>query len=67
MAFEKQMGQTYLNESSDSPTNLAIHHDAERGAQDEVKGEDTSDLKLDTHGLPLVPQPTSNKDDPLVG
>jgi len=24
------------------------------------------DLKLDKHGLPLLPQPTDNKDDPLV-
>jgi hypothetical protein len=26
----------------------------------------TSALKLDKHGLPLVPQPTERKDDPLV-
>lgn len=25
-----------------------------------------SDLKLDEHGLPLVPQPSDHKDDPLV-
>jgi hypothetical protein len=24
------------------------------------------DLKLDEHGLPLVPQPSDHKDDPLV-
>lgn len=27
---------------------------------------DHRELKLDKHGLPLVPQPTSRKDDPLV-
>ena len=31
-----------------------------------VKGDNTLNLKLDRHGLPLVPQPTSHKDDPLV-
>ena len=24
------------------------------------------DLKLDKHGLPLIPQPSDNEDDPLV-
>jgi hypothetical protein len=28
--------------------------------------DDTSNLRLDKHGLPLVPQPTQHKDDPLV-
>lgn len=28
--------------------------------------EPISDLKLDAHGLPLVPQPSDHKDDPLV-
>lgn len=28
--------------------------------------EPVSDLKLDAHGLPLVPQPSNHKDDPLV-
>jgi len=33
----------------------------------ELEREDgTSTLKLDKHGLPLVPQPTERKDDPLV-
>jgi hypothetical protein len=27
---------------------------------------ESSDLKLDKHGLPLIPQPTDRKDDPLV-
>jgi hypothetical protein len=27
---------------------------------------DTSSLQVDRHGLPLVPQPTRFKDDPLV-
>jgi len=32
----------------------------------EFSGRDAQDLKLDKHGLPLVPQPTAHKDDPLV-
>lgn len=32
----------------------------------EDKANDSRSLKLDKHGLPLVPQPTDNKDDPLV-
>lgn len=28
--------------------------------------DENSDLKLDRYGLPLVPQPTDRKDDPLV-
>jgi hypothetical protein len=31
-----------------------------------VKDPDSSHLKLDVHGLPLVPQPSDHKDDPLV-
>jgi hypothetical protein len=33
---------------------------------EQLKTDDTFNLKLDKHGLPLVPQPTSHKDDPLV-
>lgn len=32
-----------------------------------VKDPDASRLKLDAHGVPLVPQPSDHKDDPLVG
>lgn len=31
-----------------------------------VKSDAASILKLDQHGLPLVPQPSDHKDDPLV-
>jgi hypothetical protein len=30
------------------------------------KTEDTANLKRDKHGLPLVPQPTAHKDDPVA-
>jgi hypothetical protein len=33
---------------------------------EDLKGDDALNLKLDKRGLPLVPQPTSHKDDPLV-
>jgi hypothetical protein len=32
----------------------------------EEMGVPTSNLKLDSNGLPLVPQPSDHKDDPLV-
>lgn len=32
-----------------------------------VKDSDMSALKLDAHGVPLVPQPSDHRDDPLVG
>lgn len=35
------------------------------GYENESK-EPISDLKLDANGLPLVPQPSDHKDDPLV-
>lgn len=39
----------------------------EQGKPEINHGEvDGSDLKLDKRGLPLVPQPTDRKDDPLV-
>jgi hypothetical protein len=37
----------------------------EDGADIEIKNEQPQ-LKLDEHGLPLVPQPSDHKDDPLV-
>ncbi len=33
---------------------------------EELKGGEGLNLRLDKHGLPLSPQPTSHKDDPLV-
>ena len=42
-------------------------NDAQHVANDvEVQREATAGLKLDKHGLPLSPQPTDRKDDPLV-
>ncbi len=37
----------------------------EDGADVEIKIQQPQ-LKLDSHGLPLVPQPSDHKDDPLV-
>lgn len=38
---------------------------SENGVIDDLKHE--RPLKLDPHGLPLIPQPSDFKDDPLVG
>jgi len=34
--------------------------------EDEIKDPEAVRLKLDARGVPLVPQPTDHKDDPLV-
>ena len=34
--------------------------------KDSRKEDRARELKLDKHGLPLVPQPSDHKDDPLV-
>lgn len=42
----------------------------EKGATEHENGgtsESLADMKLDKHGLPLVPQPSNHDDDPLVG
>jgi hypothetical protein len=45
----------------------AVDKIAEAGGRGEFdEGEEISDTRLDRHGLPLVPQPTGRKDDPLV-
>jgi hypothetical protein len=33
---------------------------------EEVKNHELSSLKLDARGVPLVPQPSDHRDDPLV-
>ena len=54
------------HEDVDTPVGLDDTADVEKFKQEQLKSESTLDLKLDKHGLPLVPQPTSHKDDPLV-
>jgi hypothetical protein len=51
----------YLEEGKESAQDTA-----DNVAEVEVHREATGDLKLDKHGLPLVPQPSDRKDDPLV-
>lgn len=46
---------------SNNNINLVDSHEA-----DEVKDPDASVLKLDARGVPLVPQPSDHKEDPLV-
>ena len=54
------------HEDVNTPVGLEDPTDVEIIKQEQLQGESTLDLKLDKHGLPLVPQPTSHKDDPLV-
>ena len=41
-------------------------NEAKNTTSDSQKELITGHLKLDKHGLPLVPQPSDHKDDPLV-
>jgi hypothetical protein len=34
--------------------------------EESLGGENTIEVKVDKHGLPLVPQPSTRQDDPLV-
>lgn len=40
--------------------------DLEDVNHEEIKYDGTANLRLNKHGLPLVPQPTIYRDDPLV-
>lgn len=46
---------------------VAENTDLDTINDEKLSGEITANLRLDKHGLPLVPQPTIHKDDPLVG
>lgn len=64
--------------SKSGDSQAQVMHDETPSSRDEEKhspalendGENSSEstvgLKLDQHGLPLVPQPSNFKDDPLV-
>jgi hypothetical protein len=51
--------------NSDKEVRASLH--IEEGDSDRMDEKSVvADLKLDEHGLPLVPQPSDHKDDPLV-
>jgi hypothetical protein len=54
-----------MSDSYDSEKHAQVLHN-EHGFPDIAKNDLDSDLKLDKHGLPLIPQPSRFKDDPLV-
>lgn len=56
-----------MSESYDSEKNVEVSPNDDLQVSDLAKDDlKYSDLKLDKHGLPLVPQPSRFKDDPLV-
>lgn len=62
MAEENSKPQTVAH--TESPP---LEHDRPAGALgEEEKKLDPEHVKRDKHGFPLVPQPSDNKDDPLV-
>ena len=57
-----------LEKAQVTQTDDVLNNGAEIDLNDPQKlsGDIASNLKLDKHGLPLVPQPTQHSDDPLV-
>ena len=47
-------------------TQALNYNEANDTTMDSRKEQGGAQLKLDKHGLPLVPQPSDHKDDPLV-
>ena len=47
-------------------TQVPNDNEANDTTTDSRKEQSGTELKLDKHGLPLVPQPSDYKDDPLV-
>ncbi len=59
--------QSFLHDHH-PPSTMAMATDPEK-TQDMIERQDSTsgeNLRLDSHGLPLVPQPSRFKDDPLV-
>jgi hypothetical protein len=58
--------QAVHDEGTASHVGLVDPTDVEKINQEELQGKESPTLRLDKRGLPLVPQPTPFKDDPLV-
>lgn len=52
--------------NTDKQVRNSLHIEEAGKDSDDQKAPVQSNLKLDAHGLPLVPQPSNHKDDPLV-
>jgi hypothetical protein len=58
--------QAVHDEGSATHVGLIDPTDIEKINQEELQGKENPSLRMDKRGLPLVPQPTVYKDDPLV-
>ncbi len=58
--------QAMHDEGRTAQVGLVDPTDVEKINQEELQGKENPNLRLDKRGLPLVPQPTIHKDDPLV-
>lgn len=65
--MEPEIEKAQVSQVDDAVKDTNSSNEA-RGLNDSqnINGEATRNLRLDKHGLPLVPQPTQHKDDPLV-
>jgi hypothetical protein len=67
MDLTERNSQAVSNEGSAIPMGLEDPTDIEKvRKEEELQSKENPTLRLDKHGLQLVPQPTAFKDDPLV-
>jgi hypothetical protein len=66
--MDSALEKAQVSQTDDTLKSTNGPNDAEIDLKDPQKanGGDSGNLRLDKHGLPLVPQPTEHKDDPLV-
>lgn len=56
-----------MSEKNEGFNGEAVPVNVKEGRDEESLGGETSiEVKVDKHGLPLIPQPSSHQDDPLV-
>lgn len=66
--MDAALEKAQVSQIDDALNTNGNNNDAEHDLNDpqRLAGDAPSDLRLDKHGLPLVPQPTKHKDDPLA-
>jgi hypothetical protein len=66
--MDQTLEKGQVSQADGALKNTSSNNDPELDLNDPQKlsGDEASNFRLDKHGLPLVPQPTQHKDDPLV-
>jgi hypothetical protein len=67
MSTDEISNDSFEEKFGDSPKSPSVDTDPEQRLSDkESESNSAAELKRDSNGLPLVPQPSRFKDDPLV-